>query len=119
MRKSLIVGGVIVVGVVGVVALSWDSLVATFDEMAAMAGEVAVETGKELGRVSYHAVQCGDSAVMDEMRAAMDELDSTSDFQASMKDAFYQGIEDARGMDMEYTADYCAELQRQIEEAKN
>ena len=32
--------------------------------------------------------------------------------------ALKQGIEEARGMDMAYTAEYCAELQAQIEAAK-
>ena len=118
MRKSVIVAGVIVVGGIGVIALSWDYLVETYDEMVAMAGEVAVETGKELGRVSFHAVRCGNPELMDEMQAAMAQIDSTSDLQASMRAAFHQGIEEARGMDMDYSAEYCSELQAQIEAAQ-
>lgn len=118
MRKFVIAAGVIVVGGIGLVAFFWDSLAETYDEMVAMAGEVAVETGKELGRMSFHSVQCGHPELMDEMQTAMAQVDPTSDLQTSMRTAFQRGIEEARGMDMAYTAEYCAELQAQIEAAK-
>lgn len=114
----MIVAGVIVVGGIGTIALSWSSLVETYDEMVAMAGEVAVDTGTELGRMSFHAVQCGNPELMDEMQSAMAQIDSTSDLQASVRTAFHAGIEEARGMDMAYSAEFCTELLRQIEEAQ-
>ncbi len=118
MRKFMIVAGVTVIGGIGVVAVFWDNLVGTYDEMVAVAGEVAVESGRDLGRVSFHSVQCGNPRLMDEMQAAMEQLGSTSKMQASMRTAFYEGIEEARIKDVDYTPEFCAELQRQIEAAQ-
>lgn len=118
MRKFMIVAGVTVVGGIGVVAVFWDYLTGTYDEMVAVAGEVAAENGRDLGRMSFHAAQCGDPGLMDETQAAMGRLDSTSDLQASMRTAFYEGIEEARTMAVDYTPEFCAELQQQIEAAQ-
>ena len=84
-----------------------------------VAREVAEETGLEMGWVSYHAMRCGDSDLMNEMQTTVDQLDESSDFQASMRDAFYEGVETAKARDVEYTEEFCAELTRHIEAAQN
>ena len=72
-----------------------------------------------MGRVSYHAMRCGNSDLMNEMQTTVDQLDQSSDFQASMRDAFYLGVEEAKSHETEYTEEFCAELARQIEAAQN
>ncbi len=89
------------------------------EDMLAVAGEVAEETGLEMGRVSYHAMRCGNSDFMNEMQTTVDQLGDSSDFQASMRDAFYAGVEEAKSQDTEYTEEFCAELARQIETAQS
>lgn len=119
MRKFLIAVGILLVGVVGLSVVFWDDLVSSYQEAVAFAGEVAVETGKEMGRMSYHSLRCGDPSIMDEMQTAVDQLDQSSDFQASMKGAFYQGVDEAKAMDMEYTEAFCLELAQKVEDASN
>ena len=119
MRKWMIVCGFALFAGVGLVTLFWGSIVESYEDMLAVAGEVAEETGLEMGRVSYHAMRCGNSDLMNEMQTTVDQLDQSSDFQASMHDAFYQGVEEAKARDVEYTEEFCAELARQIEAAQS
>lgn len=119
MRKWMIVCGVVVAAGIGLVTLSWGSIVESYEDMLAVAGEVAEETGLEMGRVSYHAMRCGDSGLMNEMQTTVDQLDQSSDFQASMRDAFYAGVEEAKSQDTEYTGAFCTDLAHQIEAAQS
>jgi nitrogen fixation-related uncharacterized protein len=119
MRKWMIVCGVVLLASIGLVTLFWGSIVESYEDMLAVAGEVAEETGLEMGRVSYHAMRCGNSDLMNEMQTTVDQLDQSSDFQASMRDAFYLGVEEAKSWEVEYTEEFCAELARQIEAAQN
>ena len=119
MRKWMIVCGVVLLAGIGLVTVFWGSIVESYEDMLAVAGEVAEETGLEMGRVSYHAMRCGNSDLMNEMQTAVDQLDHSSDFQASMRDAFYVGVGEAKSLDTEYTEEFCAELARQIEAAQS
>ena len=119
MRKFTIVCGVALFAGIGLVVVFWGPIVESYEDMLAVAGEVAEETGLEMGRVSYHAMRCGDSGLMNEMQTTVDQLDQSSDFQASMRDAFYLGVEEAKSREVEYTEEFCAELARQIAEAQS
>ena len=118
MRKWMIVCGVVFFASIGLAALFWGSIVESYEDVLAVAGEVAEETGLEMGRVSYHAMRCGNSDLMNEMQTTVDQLDRTSEIQASMRNAFYAGVEEAKSQDTEYTETFCAELTRQIEAAQ-
>ena len=119
MRKGPIAAGLVVAAAVGFTAAYWGSLKETYAEIVAMAGEVATDSGRELGRVSYHSLRCGDAEMMTQSQAAMDQLDSKSDFQASLREAFYQGIAEAQGQERDYTQAYCAEVAELVQSIQN
>ena len=57
--------------------------------------------------------------MMTQSQAAMDQLDSKSDFQASLREAFYQGIAEAQGQERDYTQAYCAEVAELVQSIQN
>ncbi len=120
MRYVLMAAGLIFAGLVALVAFNWGAITQTYDEVVALASEAMVESGMELGRLSYHAQQCGEEELMGQFQTSLDQLDGLSnDFQASMKDAFESGVEDARNMKVEYTEEFCTKLQKAIEQAQD
>ena len=119
MRKGPIAASLVVAAAVGFTIVFWGSLKETYAEIVAMAGEVAVDSGRELGLVSYHSLRCGDAEMMTQSQAAMDQLDPKSDFQASLREAFYQGIAEAQTQERDYTSDYCAEVAEMVESIQN
>lgn len=119
MRKGPITAGLVTAAAVGFTIVFWGSLKETYAEIVAMAGEVAVESGRELGHISYHSLRCGDAAVMTQSQAAMDQLDPTADFQASLREAFYQGIAEAQAQERDYTQEYCAEIAEMVQKVQN
>lgn len=113
MRYFLMAAAVVVVGLGVAIYFSWNSI-------SDFASEVAVESGKELGRVSYHAAQCGNKELMSQFETSMDQFDQISqDFQADMQAAFKVGVEEARRMKVEYTAEFCAEIEKTIQAAQS
>lgn len=113
MRYFLIAIGVLFVAAIAVVYFSWNSI-------SDFASEVAVESGKELGRVSYHAAQCGNKELMNQFETSLNEFDQISqDFQANMQAAFKDGVEEARNMKVEYTEEFCAEIEKTIQAAES
>lgn len=113
MRYFLMAAAVVVVGLGVAIYFSWNSI-------SDFASEVAAESGKELGRVSYHASRCGNKELMSQFETSMDQFDQISqDFQADMQAAFKVGVEEARSMNIEYTEEFCAEIEKTIQAAQN
>lgn len=104
MRYFLAIASVVFVGMITVIYLGWDSI-------ADLASKPPLESGRELGRVSYHAAKCGEADLVAGARTSMDDLDKIAeDFQADMKAAFDAGVGEARAMNRDYTEAFCAEV---------
>ncbi len=119
MRKGPIAASLVIAAAAGFTIVFWGSLKETYAEIVAMAGEVAVESGREMGRVSYHSLRCGDAGMMIQSQIAMDQLDPTADSQASLREAFYQGIAEAQAQERDYTHEYCAEIAEMVQQVQN
>ena len=118
MRYALIAVGTLVVMAGALIFIKWDSITASYEEMVAMAAEVAVESGNQMGQGAYHLSQCGRPSYMADLRKSMEELDQVStDFQTNMTAAFEAGIEEARAANIDYTEEFCERLLSEVEGA--
>lgn len=112
MRYFLAVASVVFVGLITVIYFGWDSI-------ADLASEPPLESGRELGRVSYHAAKCSEADLVAGARTSMDDVEKIAeDFHADMKAAFKAGVEEARGMDLDYTETFCAEISDSVSQAE-
>lgn len=119
MRKFLMLCGGLAALLVVLTLVLWDDLVAGYEQAAALVGEAAEEAGEDMGRLSYHSLRCGKPEVMNEMQRVMEQIDQSSEIHASMRDAFYRGVEQAQAADRDYTESFCAEIEARLEQAKN
>ena len=118
MRYVLIAVGTLVIMAGALIFIKWDSITESYEEMVAMAAEVAVESGIQMGQGAYHLTQCGRPSYMADLRQSMDQLDQVStDFQANMKAAFEAGIEEARTANIDYTEEFCERLLSEVDAA--
>ena len=116
MRYVLFAVGTLVVMAVALVFIKWDSITESYDEMVAMAAEVAVESGNQMGQGAYHLTQCGRPTYMADLRESMDQLDQVStEFQTNMKAAFEAGIEEARAANIDYSEEFCERLLSEVD----
>lgn len=115
MRYVLITVGTLVVMAVALVIIKWDSITESYEEMIAMAADVAVESGNQMGQGAYHLTQCGRPGYMADLRESMDQLDQVStEFQANMTAAFEAGVEEARAANIDYTEAFCERLLSEV-----
>lgn len=113
MRYFLAIVSFVFVGMITVVYFGWDSI-------ADLASEPPVESGRELGRVSYHAAKCGEADLLAGARTSMDDIEKIAeDFHADMKAAFEAGVEEARNMTLDYTEALCAEVTNSVSRAQS
>ena len=113
MRYFLAVISVVFVGMLTVIYLGWDSI-------ADLASEAPLESGQELGRVSYHAAKCSEADLAAGARTSMDDVEKIAeDFHADMKAAFKTGVEEARNMNQDYTEAFCAEVTNTVSRAQS
>jgi hypothetical protein len=118
MRIVLIAVATLVLMAGALIFIKWDSITESYKEMVAMASEVAVESGNQMGQGAYHLTQCGRPEYMEDLRKSLDQLDQvSSEFQADMKAAFDVGIEQARDANIDYTEAFCERLLAEIDEA--
>ena len=116
MRYVLIAVGTLVVMAGVLVFIKWDSITESYEEMIAMAAEVAVESGTRMGQGAYHLTQCGRPSYMADLRESMDQLDQVSmEFQANMRAGFEVGIEQARDANIDYTEEFCERLLSEVD----
>lgn len=112
MRYFLAVVTVVFVGMVTVIYIGWDSI-------ADLASEPPLESGRELGRISYHAAKCSEADLVAGARTSMDDVEKIAeDFHADMKAAFKAGVEEAKGMNKDYTESFCAEVTDSVSHAQ-
>ncbi len=118
MRKGLVLGVCFAVLLAGLTVVLWDDLVEGYEQAVALVDEAAVEDGKDLGRLSYHSLRCGKPEVMSDMQRVIEQIDQSAQIQASMRDAFYRGVEEAQAADRDYNASFCADVEAQLKRAQ-
>ena len=112
MRYFLAVASVVFLGMITVIYVGWDSI-------ADLASEPPLESGRELGRISYHAAKCSEADLVTGTRTSMEDVEKIAeDFHADMKTAFKAGVEEARDMNMDYTETFCAEITNSVSQAQ-